>query len=217
MTGDADSRAHRWAVPAVVVLIVVALGVVWALTRHHSTTSPSSAPSTTPVARHTPSASGHSRSSSGPSPSLGTSFTPGSGQTVPDRPAKTRPAVPLRSTAPFGTGLSVRIVGITPVQGHATEPGEVGGPALRIQIVAHNSSARPIPLDGTTVFVSYGSERTPAEELSQGEHRFTGSVPAHGSRSATYVFQVPPSDRGDVRVQVSYAAKAPVVALEGAA
>jgi len=214
MTDRTDAPRAPWVVAAVVAVVLLAGLVTWAVTRHHDSTSsgdasgPSSAvPSSTTPTRH----------SQVPSTSLGTSLTPGSGGTEPTHAVRTKRAVPLDATADFGTGLTVRITRITPIAGRATAPGEVDGPALRIALLAHNTGTRPVSLDGSVVFVSYGPDRTPATELSSGEQRFSGSVAPGASRRATYVFTVPKDQRGDVRVEVSYTGRAPTVALQGAA
>jgi hypothetical protein len=213
MTDGTDARGAPWVVAAVVAVVLGAGLVTWAVTRHHDDASscagsgPSStAPSSTPT-----------HPSDVPSTSLGTSLTPGSGGTEPTHAVRTKKAVPLDATADFGTGLTVRITRITPIAGKATAPGEVDGPALRIALLARNTGKRPISLDGSVVFVSYGPDRTPATELSSGEQRFTGSVAPGGTRPATYVFTVPKGQRGDVRVEVSYTGRAPTVALQGRA
>jgi hypothetical protein len=213
MTDGTDARRAPWVVAAVVAVVLGAGLVTWAVTRHHDDASsgagsgPSStAPSSTPT-----------HPSDVPSTSLGTSLTPGSGGTEPTHAVRTKKAVPLDATADFGTRLTVRITLITPIAGKATAPGEVDGPALRIALLARNTGNRPISLDGSVVFVSYGPDRTPATELSSGEQRFTGSVAPGGTRPATYVFTVPKGQRGDVRVEVSYTGRAPTVALQGRA
>jgi hypothetical protein len=211
MTDRTDARRAPWVVAAVVAVVLLAGLVTWTVTRHHDDASsgassgPSSAgPSSTAT-----------RPTDVPSTSLGTSLTPGSGGTEPTQVVRTKEAVPLDATADFGTGLNVRIASITPVNGKATAPGEVDGPALRFALVAHNTGKRPISLDGSVVFVSYGPDRTPATELSSGEKRFSGSVAPGGTRPATYVFTVPKQERGDVRVEVSYSGRAATVALQG--
>jgi hypothetical protein len=209
MAEGAAVRRAVVAVVAVVVLVLVGIGLVRAMSDGDGSGSPLAGGSSTGV----PTAPGHHHSV--PSVSLGTSFTPGSGSTVPDQGVHTKRPVPLRSPAPFGTGVSVRIVRITPIQGHATEPGEVDGPALRLQLLARNASKHAVSLDSTVVFVAYGRERTPAEELASGEHRFAGPLGPRQTARATYVFQVPPGERDDVRVQVSYTGAAPTVVLEG--
>jgi hypothetical protein len=213
MTDGTDARRAPWVVAAVVAVVLGAGLVTWAVTRHHDDASSgagsgasSTAPSSTPT-----------HPSDVPSTSLGTSLTPGSGGTEPTHAVRTKKAVPLDATADFGTGLTVRITRITPIAGKATAPGEVDGPALRIALLARNTGKRPISLDGSVVFVSYGPDRTPATELSSGEQRFTGSVAPGGTRPATYVFTVPKGQRGDVRVEVSYTGRAPTVALQGRA
>jgi hypothetical protein len=216
MSDRTDARRTPWVVAAVVGVVLLAAVVTWAVTRHHDddtghdqgadSGSTSSVPSSTPT-----------HPSDVPSTSLGTSLTPGSGATEPTHTVRTKRPVPLDATADFGTGLTVRITKITPVTGKATAPGEVDGPALRLDLLARNTGKRTISLDGSVVFVSYGPDRTPATELSSGEQRFSGSVAPGATQRATYVFTVPKDQRDDVRVEVSYTGRAPTVALQGPA
>lgn len=205
------------AVVATAVVLVAVVAVVRAVTGPHDDTSSAPAAGSSLSSTTSPSSHGTSGAHPVPSASLGTSLTPGSGATEPDPAVRTKKAVPLDATARFGTGLTVRITRITPITGRAAAPGEVGGPALRIQLEAQNRSGRPISLDGSVVFVSYGADRTPAVELSTGEKRLSGTVAPGGERRGTYVFTVPKDQRDDVRVEVSYTGKAPTVALQGPA
>jgi hypothetical protein len=213
MTSSTGAGRARWAVAVVVAVVAVGILLTWLLTRPGGGSSAATGGPTSPGL---PTSSGHHKHV--PSPSLGTSLTPGSGGTEPAHAVRTLKPVPLNTgTADFRTGLTVRVTDITPVMGKATQPGEVGGPALRFRLKVHNASRRPVSLDGAVVFVSYGRTRTPAVELSRDEQRFQGSVPAGASRRGTYIFTVPRSERSDVRVEISYTGRAPTVVLEGAA
>ena len=215
-TPPATKRRTIVVVTATAVVLVVVVAVVRAMTAPHDATSPAAADGSS-ISSATSASSRETPGDPTPSASLGTSLTPGTGATEPAPAVRTKKAVPLHATADFGTGLTVRITRITPITGQASAPGEVGGPALRIQLEAHNAGGKPISLDRSVVFVSYGAERTPAEELSTGEKRFSGSVPPGAKRNGTYVFTVPEDQRGDVRVEISYTGTAPTVALQGPA
>jgi len=150
-----------------------------------------------------------------PSPTLGTPSTVGSGQTVPVGEVRTLKPVPLQSTGDFGTGLTVRLAGIHAVKGVANAPGEIAGPALEVTVVADNGATGRISLDGVVVFLSYGTDRTPASEFDTMGEPLRRGLAAGSTRTGTYVFAVPSDQRGDVRVEVSYTGKAPTVAFEG--
>jgi hypothetical protein len=142
--------------------------------------------------------------------------TPGSGETVPVEPVRTKRAVPLEAAGDFGTGLTVRLTSIRAVQGEARGPGEIAGPSLRVTVVARNSGDEVIPLGNVVVFLSYGEDRTPASDLATGSRPLGGSIGAGERATGVYLFTVPPEARDDVRVEVSYTGKAPTVAFEGA-
>jgi hypothetical protein len=151
-----------------------------------------------------------------PSPSLGTPRSLGSGAPEPIEPVKTKKAVPLNTTGDFGTGLTVRLSSIAAVKGTATVPGEIAGPAIKLTVVARNGADRAVDLNSVVVFVSFGRERTPASELSEGARPLTGRVAPDDSRTGTYIYTVPEDEREQLRVEISYSGKAPTVAFEGA-
>jgi hypothetical protein len=150
-----------------------------------------------------------------PPPSPGTPSATGSGETVRVRPAKTKEPVRLNKTADFDTGLTVKIAAIDSVKGVAKVPGEIAGPALKINVVADNTSNEAIDLRSVVVFVTYSKKHTPAIKLSKGTRPLEGRLPSETQRDGTYVFSVPRSDRDLVRIEVSYSSKAPTVSFEG--
>jgi hypothetical protein len=154
-------------------------------------------------------------SSTIPPPTPGTSSSTGSGDTVRVRPVKTKEPVPLNETADFDTGLTVKISDIDSVEGVAKVPGEIAGPALKIAVVAENSSKKAIDLRSVVVFVTYSKKHTPAIKLSDGTRPLEGRLRPQAQRDGTYVFKVPRSERDLVRIEVSYSGKAPTVSFEG--
>jgi hypothetical protein len=151
-----------------------------------------------------------------------TSFPIGSGPTSPATDAtppkniEVRPPIALSQTGDFGTGLVVKIVGITSVQSQARAPGDIAGPALRVELEATNRSNHPISLESAQVGVEYGADRTPASINSgPGTKRFAPSLAPQKTSTAAYVFRVPPDQRDPVRVVVSYSLDAPTIVFEG--
>ncbi len=118
--------------------------------------------------------------------------------------------------ADFGTGLSLRLTKIDSVNGKATVPGEIAGPAIKVTLQARNSSSKAIGLNRVIVFVSYGKDRTPASELSEGAKPFRGNVAPGQRLDGVYLFSVPKDQRDNVRIEVSYSGQEPTVAFEGA-
>ncbi len=151
-----------------------------------------------------------------PAPSPGRPTTVGTGKTEPVEPVKTKEPVALDDTGDFGTGLTVKLRDIDSVKGQATVPGEIAGPALKINLVAENDSKAAVSLDQVVVFVSYGQDRTPAVELSKGAKRLSGKLAAGDSKTGAYIYTVPTDERKLVRIEISYSGKAPTVAFQGA-
>jgi hypothetical protein len=224
MSSPSGSRRAGVAVAAVVVVVLVAAAVVWGFSRSDSgqnATAATGASTTTGApdtsAPGTPSGSGPAGTGSTSPQSLGTPTDPGTGGTVPDRPVRTRRAVPIGRPAHWVSGLSVRVVRLSPMHGKATGPGEVSGPAVRVELEVTNAARRPRSLDSSVVAAFYGPDLTPAPELSSGEHRLSGRIAARSSVHATYVFTVPVAQRDDLRIEVSLTPSAPTVAFHGAA
>lgn len=157
------------------------------------------------------SASSPAGSAASADPSPGTDVTLGSGKTVPVEPLRTAPAVPLQATADFGTGVSVRLSRVTPIQGRASGPGEIAGPALQVAVVAVNDSDGAASLDAVTVFATFGPDRSPAVPLSKGTRPFSGTLAPGGKATGLYSFNVPTGQRDTLRIEVSYRADAPTV------
>jgi hypothetical protein len=130
-------------------------------------------------------------------------------------PVRTKDPVPLDESADFGTGLSIELTKIQSVKGEAKMPGEIAGPALKVTLRATNDSKKSVSLDTVVVAVSYGEDRTPAIELSDGRRPLKGNLKAGDAKNGVYVYNVPTDQRDDVRVEVSYTGEAPTVAFEG--
>lgn len=150
-----------------------------------------------------------------PKPRVGKPSKVGKGRTVPAKPPKTKEPVPLDDTGDFGTGLRVVITAITSVEGKATAPGEIAGPAIRVTIVAQNVSEGDVDLAHVQLFVAYGKDQAPSNNLREGTRALTGVLEPGTAQEATYVFRVPTEKRDRVRIEISYSGDTPVVAFEG--
>jgi hypothetical protein len=210
-----DLRVRKRVLAAVAALVtVVLLSGIWIFVKSSEEASVGKVP---PTAGAPTSASVNAEPSATKPPSPSTPSATGSGETVPVKPVKTKEPIPLDGTAGFGTGLTVQISDIDSVKGVATAPGEIAGPALKISVVADNSSKKAIDLRSVVVFVTYSKKQTPAIKLSAGTRPLEGRLPADARRKGTYVFNVPRDERDLIRVEVSYSGKAPTVSFEGPA
>ncbi|WP_409329156.1 hypothetical protein [Trujillonella humicola] len=130
----------------------------------------------------------------------------------------TQDPVALDQTAAVGDGVTVDVVGLEGIEGAATGPGNVAGPALRVTVRLTNGTPEPVSLDGTAVDLRYGFDQAPASPLEDpSQVRFSGVVEPGASAEGTYVFSVPVDARDAVTVIVGYAPGAPFVVLTGSA
>lgn len=166
----------------------------------------SAAPSVVPAPTDAPAppAPGPSRAAPAPAPTI-TSLAP-----VPDVPRRTLPPVPANGTAEVGGGVRARLLGARQVQVAARGPGETAGPGVAVQLQVSNTSAAAVPLDDARLSASYaGQEASPVSGAPA--RPLTGQLEPGGTRSGTYVFQVPADQRDRVHYVLSLSPGAPLV------
>lgn len=113
--------------------------------------------------------------------------------------------------------VTVSIARIEEIEGQATGPGDVAGPALRVTIRIDNETGADVPLDGVAVNGYYGADRTPAPPLNDSSHvPFAGVLPSGETTEGVYVLRVPPDQRGQVTLEIGYRPGAPLVLFTGA-
>lgn len=154
---------------------------------------------------------------SGPSPTETPVLPPSStdAPTVPV-PETTSPPVALDGTASFGTGVTARLTAVESVDGEASGPGEVAGPAVRVTVELHNGTNEALALNKVIVDVFAGTELAPGEPLSgPGVRWFDGTLEPGDDATGVYVFGVPADRRDQVQVRVSYDPLEPTVLFEG--
>lgn len=179
-----------------------------------------SSPANTPASGHTSSSGASPSAATAPSTSSGkskgaNSKSGGINKIVPSKKRSAKPPVPLTATADFGTGVTARLVHVNAVHGEANGPGEVAGPALRIDVMLMNGTGHVVDLTQALVTIT-DSTGTPGVQLTQsGSAPFHGSVKAHSSVRATYVFTLPTAHRDPVTVNFSYSSEEPVVLFVG--
>ena len=128
------------------------------------------------------------------------------------------PAVALDATAAVGDGVTGSLQSLDAVEGTATGPGNVAGPALRVTVRLENGTAGPVSLDGAVVTMAHGAAQTPASPLDD-----PAAVPLSGvlepgdSAVGVYVFTVADDARETVTVSVGYRPGAPYLVFTGAA
>ena len=126
------------------------------------------------------------------------------------------PAVPLQAQAAVGDGVTATLPSIEAIQGSATGPGNVSGPALRVTVRIENGTGAAVSLDGVAVNMYYGADLTPASPLEdRSQQPFSGSVAPGASADGVYVFTIPADARDAVTVEVGYRAGAPFMTWTG--
>lgn len=143
-------------------------------------------------------------------------FEPGTGNTVATEPEVTAAPGSISQPAIVDDGTSIRVARIEHVQGEATRPGEVGGPALRLSIEVDNHGSERVALDATVVDLSYGDPPTSAVRLVEpGSVPFPATVEPGDTTTAVFVFAVPEDQRSDIAITVSLAPGIPTVVFTG--
>lgn len=126
------------------------------------------------------------------------------------------PAVQLDEPVPVEE-VTVSLARIEEIQGRASGPGDVAGPALRVTVRIVNETGAEVPLDGVAVNAYYGAGRTPAPPLNDPTRsEFTGRLPAGETVEGMYIFRVPPDQRSEVTIEVGYRPGAPRAMFTGA-
>jgi hypothetical protein len=135
-----------------------------------------------------------------------------------DDPPPSRPAVALDAAAEAGDGVSASLVSLDAIEGTATGPGNIAGPALRITVRIENGTDEPVSLGGVVVDLASGRDLVPASPLDDPSAApFAGTVAPGEHADGVYVFTIPEEDRGSVTVSVGYQAGAPFMVFTGSA
>lgn len=124
--------------------------------------------------------------------------------------------VDLGSDSERAGGVVVTLENIESIQGVATMPGDVAGPALRLTIAVRNGSSADVSLDTVVVNGYRDSDRTPLESLAApGGKPFGGTVAPGGEARGVYIFRVGSSQRADVTFTVDLQAGEPASVFRG--
>jgi hypothetical protein len=133
-----------------------------------------------------------------------------------DQPPPSLPEVPLDAPAAVGNGIVATLPSIEAVQGEASGPGNVNGPALRVTVRITNGTDQDVSLAGVATNLYHGADRTPASPLDDASQQpLAGTVAAGETADGVYVFSVPADDRAAVTVEVGYQAGAPLLLFTG--
>ena len=141
--------------------------------------------------------------------------TPGNvNSTVPTKPEESKKPVKLDRPSTTGTGLTVNLTSIDPVDAKAEQPGEVAGPGLAITITIRNTASKAADLSTLVVNLANSDDAPGTQMSAKPSNPLTGSVAAGKTRTGVYVFTVPKAKRKPVTVTVDIAG-APVLVFTG--
>lgn len=217
-------RTRRWLTwVGAVVIFALGIVIVVAVTQSGADRSTGSA-SPTPKPSATPGAS----ASDVPSPGTPTSVPSAASSPTataapseeppvePPAPRETLPPVPLDESNEPAPGLEIALSKIEAVDGEASVPGEIAGPALQITISATNSADAEAPTATAIMNVYYGPERLPANILVSPREDLPQFVPPGETVTGVYAFSVPVDQRDQILIELDLALDLPVVLFEGA-
>ncbi|GAA4745903.1 hypothetical protein GCM10023328_30070 [Modestobacter marinus] len=209
------------AVVAVVALLVVLGSVVGGGGDDDGTTAAGGASTVTasPSASGTASATAQPAEGTDPGdpvPAPATSTSPDAAPVVADTLPEELTPVAFDVTVDVA-GVTASVVRIESIDGQATGPGDVAGPAVRVTVRIDNTTGELTSVDGVSVNVFSGPDRVPATPLGDpSQAPLSGNAPAGGSVEGVYVFSVPAAAQDDVTVQVGLRADAPRAVFSGA-
>ncbi|APX33760.1 hypothetical protein BH708_14740 [Brachybacterium sp. P6-10-X1] len=120
-------------------------------------------------------------------------------------------------TAPVADELVVEVVAVDSVTAGRDIPGEVRGPAVKVQIQVENVGDRPVDTSGASVNLTYGDDdRIPAPAVVDDTSAVLPfSLEPGDTAVATYTFSVPLDYAGNVRIMVDVLAEEPDVVFTG--
>ncbi|QCB94433.1 hypothetical protein [Cellulomonas shaoxiangyii] len=225
--GPGPVRVRWWL--AALALVVVAVVVAVALGRGPGGGAPGADGSRVPSAPSTGSAAGATGGTGDPSDAGAAAGPTGVAPASPasDAPAAQDPAEPdavptatvaVDAVAQLAEAVTARVSAWEAVTGEAVQPGEVGGPALRVTVEVVNGTPAALDLRGAVVNLYHGPQATPAVALTQpGGSPLPAGVEPGATATGTFVFAVPPADRDDVRVELDARAVGPVLVFTGSA
>ena len=214
----AGTRRRVWLGAAVAVVVVVLTVVSLLLSGGDDDRTPSAAAGETTASTTTAPPVVAAPTAPTPAPTPETTPEPAGPTGNVDDPPPSRPAVALDAAAQVGDGVSASLVSLDAIEGTATGPGNIAGPALRITVRIENGTDEPVSLGGVVVDLASGRDLVPASPLDDPSAApFAGTVAPGEHADGVYVFTIPEEDRGSVTVSVGYQAGAPLMVFTGSA
>lgn len=144
--------------------------------------------------------------------------TPGSvGSTLAPRHVPRRKPVTLTQSGTAADGVLVSLPSVKAITAKGVGPGEVSGPALRVDVRLRNTTQAGVDLGGAVVALTDEGDRPGAAMNGAPATRLPAQLAAGGEVSAVYVFAVAPNRRNPVTIEVFVAGSMPTVVFRGRA
>ena len=131
-------------------------------------------------------------------------------------------AVTLLTAKPVGTSVTYRGRALTATVQRATRitavariPGEIAGPAVSVQLKMVNRGKSSVGLGSLVAITAQGSDGTPFSPVTTSTTAVSATLRPGASTVGRYVFHLPTGYRGQVTIQVTYAATAEVARFVG--
>ena len=202
----------------VVVAVVVALVLGLRSQDDEGTAAASSSTSPASTSSAAPATAASSTPAAAPTAGSDPAAARTTGGVADDRLPDSLPAVALDQVADSDEGVSAAIVDLAPIDGTATGPGNVSGPALRVTVRIENGSIDVLDLTQASTRLTYGADDVPASPLDDpAVTSFSGELAPGDAAEATSVFTVPADARELVTVTVAYRAGASFLVFSGSA
>jgi hypothetical protein len=191
---------------AIVVVVLVAGGITWAVVAGDAGSPKDAGHSASPTASGTP------------VPTAPSGYpTPTAGATAPvDKSVQPIEVSPKETAQPL-PGAFVTLASIEAVTAGRDIPGEKSGPAVKVAVQLVNDSDKAIDTGNSGVTLTYGGDdRTPAVVLTDAKAvNWPAQVMPGEKATAVYFFAVPLAVTGDVRVTVDLLPSGPDVVFVG--
>lgn len=207
---------RRW-LPVAIIGALLVIALVWLIAANRGPGAPAASVSpevTTSAGSTDPAAS----PSAAPTSTAATPMAPPASAAPPAPDAPIAPeAAPVAPDEPAEqAGVRVELATIERVEGIASAPGEISGPALRITVRITNGSTESVDVGLVAVNAYYGEARRPASSIMQpGGDPFDGVVEPGGSAEGVYLFETGGTDLADVLIGVDVVPGQPTATFRG--
>ena len=144
--------------------------------------------------------------------------TPGDIEST-EQPRKVERQKPVALDEPGSAtdGVRVELATVEAIEAKASGPGEVAGPALRVDVRVRNTTAQPVDLAGAVVNLTDERGDPGSSMGAEPAVALPTSVAAGADVTGVYVFTVAAARRQPVTVDVELSADLPVVVFRGTA